>query len=111
MKSKPKLQIAGETNMISTRFENGSFCNIVPLKYCEYDKKNRVLKLASEWFGGAMPPQFYVLSHHTQREVRFVVVGPEDILYNPDGWDGEQQVYRPMGTVPNVECLVVYHQY
>lgn len=81
----------------------------VPLARCEYDKNRRVLKLASEFFG--MPGEFYVRSHHTGKTVRFTPVGPEDILFDQDQWDGEQQVYRPVGTVPGVDHMVIYHAY
>ena len=79
----------------------------IDLKLCEYDKNRKVLKLASEYVG--MPRQFYVKSHHTDKEVRFVEVGPYDILYDEDGWDGEQKIYRPVGVVPNVDYMVIYH--
>jgi len=81
----------------------------VSLKFCEYDKNRKVLMLASEFFG--MPREFYVKSHHTGKEVRFVAVRPEDELFDQDQWDGEQQVYRPMGNIPNVDHMVIYHQY
>jgi cupin superfamily acireductone dioxygenase involved in methionine salvage len=81
----------------------------VDLKYCEYDKTRKVLKLASEYFG--MPREFFVRSHHTGKEVRFVVVGIEDKLFDVDQWDGEQQIYRPVGNVPNVDHMVIYHAY
>ena len=81
----------------------------VELSRCEYDKNRKVLKLASEFFG--MPRQFYVHSQHTDKTVRFVVVGPEDKLFDPDQWDGEQQVYRPVGHVPNVDHMVIYNQW
>jgi hypothetical protein len=81
----------------------------VDLKFCEFDKNRKVLKLASEYFG--MPCEFYVKSHHTGKEVRFVAVGPEDKLFDQDQWDGEQQVYRPMGNVPNVDHMVIYNQW
>jgi len=79
----------------------------VDLKLCEFDKNRKVLKLASEYFG--MPVQFFVKSHHTGKEVRFVAIGPEDKLYDQDGWDGEQQVYRPVGNVPNVDYMYIYN--
>lgn len=79
----------------------------VPLKFCDYDKSRKVLKLASEYFG--MPNTFFVKSHHTGKEVRFVTVGPEDKLFDEDGWDGEQQIYRPLGNVPGVDHMVIYH--
>ena len=81
----------------------------VNLSKCDYDKTRKVLKLVSEYIG--MPRQFFVKSHHTGKEVRFVVVGPEDKLFNEDGWDGEMCVYRPVGNVPGVDHLVIYHAY
>jgi len=81
---------------------------IVDLRLCEYDRQQRRLKLASEYFG--MPREFFVKSNHTGKVVRFTVVGPEDCLFDPDGWDGEQQIYRPVGQVPKVDHLVIYHQ-
>jgi hypothetical protein len=79
----------------------------VSLKYCEYDKNRRVLKLTSEYFG--MPREFFVVSHHTGKEVRFTVVGEHDVLFDEDGWDGEQRIYRPVGVVPGVDHMVIYH--
>jgi len=81
----------------------------IDLGKCDYDKSRKVLKLVSEYIG--MPRQFIVKSHHTGKEVRFVVVGPEDKLFNEDGWDGEMCVYRPVGNVPGVDHLVIYHAY
>lgn len=80
----------------------------VSLKVCEYIKDRKVLKLASEYFG--MPQTFFVESHHTGKTVRFTTVGPEDNLFDPDQWDGEMQVYRPLGNVPGVDHMVIYHQ-
>lgn len=79
----------------------------VNLSVCEYNKHGKFLKLASEYFG--MPGEFFVESHHTGKTVRFVEIGPHDLLYNEDGWDGEQKIYRPVGVVPNVEYMVIYH--
>ena len=82
----------------------------VDLSKCDYDKARKVLKLVSDYIG--MPRQFFVKSHHTGKEVRFVAVGPEDKLFNEDGWDGEMCVYRPAGgNVPGVDHLVIYHAY
>lgn len=83
----------------------------VPLKYCEFNKARRVLKLASEFFG--MPREFYVESHHTGRLVRFVPVQPGDRLFDEDHWDGEQQIYRPAAGEDrvNVDHMVIYHQF
>lgn len=81
----------------------------VSLQWCEYDRSRRVLKLASEYVG--MPRTFFVVSHHTGKEVRFTAVGEYDILFDPDQWDGEMQVYRPLGDVPGVDHMVIYHQW
>lgn len=81
----------------------------VPMLYCEFDRARRVLKLASEFCG--MPAQLCVKSHYTGKTVRFKVVEPNDPLYDPDQWDGEQQIYRPVVPVPNVDHLVIYHQW
>ena len=81
----------------------------VMLNMCEWDKNRKVLKLASEYMG--MPREFYVKSNHTGKTVRFTAVGPEDVLWDQDGWDGEQCVYRPVGVVPNVDHMVIYHQW
>ncbi len=90
---------AGKANDIPT----------VDLRRCDFDKTRRVLKLASEYIG--MPKSFFVKSHHTGKEVRFVVVSEHDVLFDQDGWDGEQCIYRPTTPVPNVDHLVIYHQY
>jgi len=79
----------------------------VSLARCEYDKRRRVLKLASEYMG--MPREFFVKSHITGKEVRFTAVTEHDVLFDQDGWDGEQQVYRPVGNVPNVDYMYIYH--
>ena len=82
---------------------------VIDLIKCEYDKTRKVLKLASEYIG--MPLTFFVKSHHTGKEVRFVPVTPADVLFDEDGWDGEQQIYRPLGNVPGVDHMVIYNQY
>jgi hypothetical protein len=81
----------------------------VNLSRCEFDKNRKVLKLASEYIG--MPREFFVKSHHTGKEVRFVAVGPEDKLFDQDGWDGEQCIYRPTSVSTNVDHMVIYNQY
>ena len=81
----------------------------VDLTLCEYDKTRKVLKLASEYMG--MPLTFFVKSHHTGKMVCFVPVTPADKLFDQDQWDGEQQIYRPLGNVPGVDHMVIYHAY
>lgn len=82
---------------------------VIDLEMCEYDKTRKVLKLASEYIG--MPLTFFVKSHRTGKEVRFVPVNPADVLYDEDHWDDEQQIYRPLGDVPKVDHMVIYNQY
>jgi hypothetical protein len=83
----------------------------IDLRHCEYNKNLKILKVSSEIFSGSFPSQFFVRSHHTNKEVMFVPVGPQDRLFDQDGWDGEQQIYRPIGNVPNVDYMVIYHTY
>jgi hypothetical protein len=79
----------------------------VALNFCKYNKNRRVLLLSSKYVG--MPQQLFISSHHTGKEVRFVVVSQYDVLFDQDQWDGEQQVYRPVGTVPGVDHMVIHH--
>lgn len=81
----------------------------ISLKFCEYNKSRKILTMSSDPIG--MPKQFFLQSHHTGKEVRFVVVDEYDVLFDQDQWDGEQQVYRPVGNVPGVNHLVIYNQY
>lgn len=99
--------IAGQGRYIPDRTRVEPKVDTVPLKFCEYDKQRKVLKLASEFFG--MPREFYVESHHTGRKIKFVPVTYDDPLFDEDGWDGEQQIYRPLHPVPNVDHMVIYH--
>ena len=81
----------------------------IDLSVCEYDKNRKVLKLASEYIG--MPLTFFVKSQKTGKVVRFVPVTPADKLFDQDQWDGEQQIYRPLGDVSNVDHMVIYNAY
>lgn len=82
---------------------------VVDLYRCIYRKEEKYLSLVSEYMG--MPLTFGVRSHHTGRIVRFVPVNPADPLYDEDHWDGEQQIYRPVEKLPNVEYMVIYNQW
>ena len=82
---------------------------LIDLKLCEYRKETKVLLLSSEYYG--MPLTFYVKSHHTGNVIRFVPVNPADPLFDEDHWDGEQQIYRPVGDAPNVDHMVIYNQW
>lgn len=89
----------------------------ISLKQCQkqqnFNNGRMSLYLASEHFAGTFPKQFFVESHHTGRVVRFLVIGPEDELFNPDQWDGEMQIYRPVGDEVDtkVDYLVVQHEW
>lgn len=89
--------------------EASATTHMVSTSQCQYDKTRKVLTLASEVIG--MPLTFHVRSHHTGKIVRFVPVNPADPLYDQDGWDGEQQIYRPVGHIPGVDHMVIYNQY
>lgn len=54
----------------------------------------------------SFPRQFFIKSP-SGKEVRFVVVGPEDVAYDQDQWDGCQQVYRPTTHLDTVEFAVL----
>lgn len=81
----------------------------VSLQFCEYDKVRKILKLASEFVG--MPSKLIVKSHYTGKEMLFVVVGPDDPLFDEDGWDGELCKYRPVDNTKNVDHMYIYHAY
>jgi hypothetical protein len=98
-----------EAEVYRSRTEAAQTPPTVSLELCEYDKNRKVLKLASEYMG--MPLTFYVRSHKTGKEFRFVPVNPADVLFCPDQWDGEQQIYRPVGHCPTVDHMVIYNQY
>lgn len=83
----------------------------VPLQHCEYDKQRKVLKLASEFFAGGFPSCFNVHSHHTGKDLKFIPINEHDPLFDQDQWDGEMAIYRPVTDVPNVDHLVIYHQW
>ena len=82
---------------------------MVSTAQCQYDKRRKVLTLATKVIG--MPLTFHVRSHHTGKIVRFVPVNPADPLYDQDQWDGEMQIYKPIGTVPGVDHMIIYNQY
>lgn len=79
----------------------------ISLDKCDYDKTRKTLSLASEFFG--MPSRFKVRSHHTNQVIEFVTVGENDPLFDQDGWDGEQQIYRPTVPQKNVDHMTIYN--
>jgi hypothetical protein len=98
-----------EAALYRERSEASSTTQMVSTAQCEYKKTGRYLTLSSEVIG--MPGEFWVRSHHTGKIVKFVAVQPGDSLFDEDGWDGEQCVYRPSVAVPNVDYMVIYNQY
>jgi hypothetical protein len=80
---------------------------VVSSRFCRYDAKRRVLSLDSSYFG--MPITFMVESSKTGKRVRFIPVGPADILFDQDGWDGEQQLYRPCENIAGIDYMVIHN--
>lgn len=89
------------------RTEQAQTIPTVSLEDCQYDRETRKIFLSSNHIG--MPREFFVHSPRTGRDIRFVAVGPEDVLFDQDQWDGEQQIYRPVGVVPTVDYMVIFN--
>ena len=79
------------------------------LRVFEYLPEKKCLTSPSKNFSGRFPVLLSVTSHHTKETVQFSPVKPEDPLFCQDGWDGEQQIYRPIKAIKNVEYLVIHH--
>ena len=82
---------------------------VVPLRNCEFSKRDLSLRLASEYCG--MPSSLIV--EGVYNSVKFVPVPEGHRLFDPDQWDGEMMVYIPE---PGAKCgwvrsLVIYHAY
>lgn len=102
-----KAEAARHRQMTEEAIKSMSNIPTISLQLCEYDKANKILRLPSEYYG--MPNEFFLKSHHTDKVVRFKVIDQYDLLFDPDGWDGEICIYRPFGNVPKVDHLVIYH--
>ena len=83
----------------------------ITLDQCVWDRQHNRLVISSTVFTGGFPRQFFVHSPRTGMTVRFGTIGPEDRLYDHDGWDGEQAIYRPIGVVPRIDHAVVTHMF
>jgi len=81
----------------------------VSLRVFEYLPERKCLSSPSKNFLGLFPTSLLVTSHHTEETVHFRPVQPGDTLFCEDGWDGEQQIYRPIRDIKNVEYLVIHH--
>ena len=77
----------------------------IPLDQFKFYPARKVLSM--EYNKSSFPSELMVKSHHTGKEVRFVCVPEYDVLFDQDQWDGVQQIYRPVGNVPNVDYLVL----
>jgi hypothetical protein len=102
-------ELQAEAALYRQRSEAAATDRMISTAQCEYKKAGRYLTLPSEVIG--MPGEFWVRSHHTGKIVKFVAVQPGDRLFDEDGWDGTQQIYRPTVAVPNVDHMVIYNQY
>ena len=78
------------------------------LRQCEYNKVSKMLVLPVLT---RFPPKAIIVSHQTGKSVEFVPVTSDDPLFDQDGWDGVQQIYRPVVHVPNVEALIICDDY
>ena len=76
----------------------------------EYDAKRKMLKRA---FNYKFPDSVFVTSSRTKNTVEFLPVTYGDDLYDEDGWDGEQMVYRAVSSDPKIReiSLVFYHSF
>ena len=81
-------------------------------KACKPTTGVGVLSASTEYLdfiGGGFPAELDVVSHVTGEIVRFRQVSYEDPWCDPDGWDGELMVYRPVKACKNVGKLVLSH--
>lgn len=74
----------------------------------DYDSKRRCF---SRGFNFKFPSSVFLTSHKTHRTIEFIPVGIDDPLFDSDGWDGEQQIYRASSSCPKERSitLVLYH--
>lgn len=82
----------------------------VCLALCEFEKDSKKL-LLSHTHTGRFPSELLLKSHKTGAEILFKPVRPGDPLWDEDGWDGEQCIYRPTQALNKVEYLVIHCAY
>ena len=84
----------------------------ISLKYCEYFKESKSLKLSSKYtidvYKKRFPKAIFLKSHYTGKVIIFKPIGEDHPKFDQDQWDGEQMVYEPMEPVPNLEILYVW---
>lgn len=71
----------------------------------EYNKEK---KCFHRGFPYRFPTSVFLTSQWTKQTIEFVPVGEDDPLFDQDGWDGEQQIYRACGDKKDL-TLVLYH--
>jgi hypothetical protein len=81
----------------------------VSLAACHYKAHCGKLELSTLHLAeDRFPVSINVRSHHTGRSVLFTRINEFDPLFDEDGWDGEQQVYRPVTNEARVKVLVIH---
>ena len=91
-------------------FRSRTNIKIAKLSDCSFVKSTGALILESRFVGGMFPRDVFIESHHTGNTVLFSPVQPGDPLWDQDGWDGEQCIYRPVNKVNNCSYLVICHR-
>lgn len=80
----------------------------VPLSIFKFDKKNKTLSISSVHFQRQFPREFTIVSHHTNREIKF----KQDTIaaQYAEFWDGEMMEYIPAShETINIRKVVIYH--
>ena len=80
----------------------------VSLAHCQYKAHCGKLSLSTVYTDDRLPSSINIKSHHTGRTVLFTAINEFDPLFDEDGWDGEQQVYRPATGDTRAKVLVIY---
>jgi hypothetical protein len=97
---------------IGSSGESMTSCETISLKYCEYLKEEKSLKLSSKYtidvYQKRFPKAIFLKSHLTGKVIIFKPIGENHPKFDQDQWDGEQMVYEPMEPVPNLEILYVW---
>ncbi len=72
-----------------------------------FRKATKQLTLGLKFVGPAYPHEIDLYSDYTGNVITFRSIGPDDKMFDEDGWDGVQQVYAPVQHCPRVEYLIV----
>lgn len=82
---------------------------IVDIQNCSFIKQNKVLTLNASYTNNRLPKTVTIQGYHNT--VEFTAIDSNDPRYDPDGWDGEMQIYRPVTPQSRVEYLVIGYGY